>query len=360
MTVPARALDPERLKEKQGRIGSYATGLFQSGIIYVGREVGLWKGMAGGDAVTPAEVAAGLGLNERFVTEWLRAAASGGLVEYDGEDRFHLSPEVDSLLADDTNLASVQWFFVNLPHRVAGWEQVPDAFRSGLGIDWDARGPKAIEMMETGFRAWYEQVLVQRALPALEGLVEKLDRGVSVADLGCGAGIALIEMARAFPNSEFHGYDLSRNAIARARENVAAADLANLTFHQVPDELLPGDGSFGLITTFDCMHDMTRPRETARAIRASLSDDGHWFIADIRSFPTFEENLVSNPQAARFYAVSVFGCLQSAMSEEGGAGYGTYGLPEPAMRELALNAGFTRFRTVDLPSPINAYYEARP
>jgi 2-polyprenyl-3-methyl-5-hydroxy-6-metoxy-1,4-benzoquinol methylase len=190
--------------------------------------------------------------------------------------------------------------------------------------------------------------------------VPKLEAGIKVADLGCGAGIALIEMARAFPNSEFHGYDLSRNAIARARENGAAAGLANLTFHQVPDELLPEDGSFGLITTFDCMHDMTRPHETAKAIRASLADDGHWFIADIRSFPTFDENLAANPQSARFYAVSVFGCLQSAMSEPGGAGYGTYGLPEPAMRQLAVGAGFTRFRTVELPSPVNAYYEARP
>ena len=108
------------------------------------------------------------------------------------------------------------------------------------------------------------------------------------------------------------------------------------------------------------MHDMTRPHETAAAIRAALAENGTWFIADINGFPTFDENLAKNPQAARFYAVSVFGCLQSAMSEPGGAGYGTYGLPEPAMRQLALDAGFTRFRRVDLPSPVNAYYEARP
>jgi hypothetical protein len=59
------------------------------------------------------------------------------------------------------------------------------------------------------------------------------------------------------------------------------------------------------------------------------------------------------------YAMSVLGCMSSALSEPDGAGLGTLGLPEPAMRELASAAGFTRFRRLDLPHPTNAYYEAR-
>jgi 2-polyprenyl-3-methyl-5-hydroxy-6-metoxy-1,4-benzoquinol methylase len=360
MAAPPAAIDPDVLRRKQNLIGSYTTGLFQSGIIYAGRELGLWKAMRGGEPTTPGELGERVSANERFVLEWLRAAAAGGLVEYDGDERFHLAPEVESLLADDESLLSAQWFFVHLPDRVGQWARALESFRSGVGIGWEDRGLKSVEMTEAAFRTWYRQVLVQRALPQLDGVLDRLDAGRKVADVGCGAGVALIEMARAFPRSEFHGYDLSAEALERGRAHAAEERLTNLTFHRVPDELLPEDRSFGLITTFDCMHDMTQPLATARAIRASLADDGCWFIADIRSFPTFEENLADNPQSARMYAVSLFGCLQSAMSEPGGAGYGTYGLPEPAMRQLALDAGFTRFRTVDLPSPVNAYYEARP
>ena len=356
MTSPA--IDPARFREKQSLIAGYMTGMLQSGIVYLGIELGLFSAMHGGTPATAEELAGRLGLSPRFVLEWLRAATAGHVIEYAGDDQFFASPEVDRLLAEEKDLASLQSFFVELPARLRLWAEVPDAFRTGIGFDWDSRGSEAIEWMEAGFRNWYEQVLIQRALPALDGLVERLSDGISVADVGCGAGIALLQMARAFPKSRFHGYDSSANAIARAKQN--GAGIPNLSFHHVPEELLPADHTLTLVTTFDCMHDMTRPLEVARAIRAALREDGHWFIADIRSFPTFDENLASNPQSARMYATSVFGCLQSGMSEPGGAGLGTFGLPEPRMRELATSAGFTRFRKVELDSPVNAYYEARP
>ncbi len=360
MTAPTPAIDKDVLKQKQQVISGYIEGMLQSGVIWLGVELGLWKTLADGKPRTAGELAAERGFSERVTLEWLRSAAAGRLVEYDGDGAFRLTPEVASLLADDKNLGTLTWSFLQLPPRVGLWPHVKDSFSTGIGYGWDMRGQEGIEWMEAGFRNWYEQVLVQRALGAVEGLEAKLVAGTRVADVGCGAGIALVEMARAFPKSEFHGYDSSRNAIARARGNASAAGRANVTFHPVPDELLPEDGSFGLITTFDCMHDMTRPNDVARAIRASLSDDGHWFIADIDGHANFDENLASHPFASRFYATSLFGCLQSALSEPGGAGYGTLGLPEPAMRELALGAGFTRFRRLDLPSPINAFYEARP
>jgi len=350
-------IDPAKLKEKQQIIGGYTNGLLQSAVIWVGTEVGLFAAMTDGAPRTAESLATQLNVHPRFVTEWLRAAAGGRLLEYDGEDAFHLSLEVASLLADDSNLASAKWFFVDLPHRVSLWEKVPESFRTGIGMGWEERGERSVTMMESGFRTWYEQVLVQRALPTVDGLVAQLEAGIRVADLGCGAGIAIAQMARAFPRSEFHGYDISQAALARAAYNNAG--LANVHLHRVPEELLPGDASFGLVTTFDCMHDMTTPHQTAEAIHAGLAQDGVWFIADIQSFPTFEENLASNPTAGRFYAISLLSCLQSAMSEPGGAGYGTLGLPEPKMEELAREAGFTQFRRLPIQSPVNAYYEVR-
>jgi 2-polyprenyl-3-methyl-5-hydroxy-6-metoxy-1,4-benzoquinol methylase len=122
---------------------------------------------------------------------------------------------------------------------------------------------------------------------------------------------------------------------------------------------LPETPTYHFITTFDCLHDMTHPHEVAAAIRRAIKPDGVWFIADIDGAADFEQNLTERPLSALFYAISVMSCMSSALSEEGGAGYGTLGLPEPAMRKLVEGAGFSRFRRVDLTHPVNAYYEAR-
>ena len=196
------------------------------------------------------------------------------------------------------------------------------------------------------------------ALPAIDGVIAVLDSGAKVADVGCGTGIALIEMAKAFPDSQFYGYDISTNALMRAEENKSEAGVENLTFHNIDGDPLPGDASFDFITTFDCLHDMTRPAEAVAAIRAAIKPDGVWLIADINGAPTFEENL-PNPLAPMFYALSVLSCMSSGLSEPGGAGLGTVGLPEPKMRELVQAGGFTRFRRLEIPHPVNAFYEAR-
>lgn len=360
MTVPVRELDPDVLREKQQLMRSFAIGFNQYLMVYIGLKLGLYRELTRWESTTAEELAGALDFNSRFVLEWLRASAAGGLLEYLGDGRFRAGPEIAELLVNEDSLLSLQWGATNLPERTALVPRALEAFRTGVGHDWDERGPAMISSMEVGFRAWYRQVLVQHALPALDGLVPRLEAGVKVADIGCGAGIALLEMAKAFPRSEFHGYDISANALARATENRDAAGLTNLSFHSPLTEPLAGDHSFTLITTFDVLHDMSEPELAAQAIRGALADDGYWFIADIKGLATFEENLAAASLAPLFYAVSVLGCLQSSMAGPGSVGYGTFGLPEPKMRQLALDAGFTRFRMVDLPSPINAYYEARP
>jgi len=125
-------------------------------------------------------------------------------------------------------------------------------------------------------------------------------------------------------------------------------------------EPLPEDGSFDFITTFDCIHDMTHPRKVIGAIRKAIKDDGTYLIADIRSKPTYEENVAENPMAAMMYGFSVLSCMSSAMSEPDGAGLGTLGFHPDLAREMTRDAGFTRFTERDFGSPINSYYEVRP
>jgi 2-polyprenyl-3-methyl-5-hydroxy-6-metoxy-1,4-benzoquinol methylase len=198
------------------------------------------------------------------------------------------------------------------------------------------------------------------AIGGTQGLRSRLEAGGSVADIGCGGGVALLELSRAFPSAELHGWDISEHALARAEQNRAAAGAANVTFHDARTDPLPTDERFDLVITFDCLHDMTHPQDVVCAIRAALAPDGVWLIADIKSYGSFEENLENNPMSAMMYGFSVLTCMSSALSEADGAGLGTLGFHEQLAREMTEAAGFTRFRRMDLEHPVNAFYEVRP
>jgi len=340
------------------RLKSYAMGARVVAMVSLGFRLGLYEAMKDAGPLTSADLAGQTEYHERWVLEWLRGQAAAGIVVYHGEGRFELPPEVNALLADEDDLDYMGYVFEYMPYTFGMIERMPEVFRTGLGIGWDERDDWAAERMEKTFRNWYRQVLVPKALPQLEGVVPRLESGARVADVGCGTGLALIEMAKAFPLSEFHGYEISEHALAKAEKNGEEAGTTNLTFHNVAGDPMPADGSFDLVCTLDCLHDMTRPDHAAAAIRHAIKPDGIWFIADVNSAATFEENL-ENPIAPMFYMASVFSCLSSGLSEPDGAGLGTAGLPEPKMKELVERAGFTRFRRLDLPSPFNAYYEAR-
>lgn len=354
-----QAPDPQQLTRNVALLAGMMTGAHVALMIALGLRLGLYHTLAPAGAVTSADLARLTGLHERWLREWLRGQAAAGVLAYRGEERFELSPEVAALLADEDNLSYMGGNFASLPLRIRTLQDLPEAFRTGVGFSWDDRGVESAASTEGLFRNWYRQVLVPVALPMLDGVVPRLTAGGKVADVGCGTGLAILQMARAFPESAFHGYDISAHALARAVEHRAAAGVANVTFHNAATNPLPGDASFDFITTFDCLHDMTHPETAVRAIRAAIKPDGVWLIADINSAPTFEEQLTS-AQTPMFYAMSVLSCMSSSLSEPGGAGLGTLGLPEPAMRALAEAAGFTRFRRIDLPHPINAFYEARP
>jgi hypothetical protein len=152
----------------------------------------------------------------------------------------------------------------------------------------------------------------------------------------------------------------SLNCPSGAEENARKTGVKNVHLHDAAIDPLPGDASYDFITTFDCLHDMTRPDLVMQAIRKAIKSDGTWLIADVHGMPTFEENLTQNPLAPLMYGFSVICCMSSALSEPGGLGLGTLGFPEPVARRMTAEAGFTRFATKDFDNPINAYYEVRP
>jgi 2-polyprenyl-3-methyl-5-hydroxy-6-metoxy-1,4-benzoquinol methylase len=356
-----QAPDMEKTLEFLEHTMGYMQGAVVSALVYLGDKLGLYKAMQGAGPLTPDELAERTGLHPRWVAEWLRNQGAARLVDYLGEGRFELTPEQALVLADEENsVFFISGVFNGLPGFVGVLEQLPESFRTGLGLPFDAQGVEGAHGVARGFAPWYRHMLVPLVLPSLDGVVPKLEAGAKAADVGCGAGIALIEMAKAFPASEFHGYELSKHALSLAEDNRRDAGVENVSFHDVRGEALPSDGSFDFISTFDCIHDMTHPRQVIGAIRKALKDDGTYLIADIKAKPTYEENLEENPMVAMMYGFSVLSCMSSALSEPDGEGLGTLGFHEHVAREMTTEAGFTRLEVKDLGNPINIYYEVRP
>lgn len=356
----AQHIDREKVKKTVEQVFGYLGGAAVSAMIYLGDRLGLYKALDGAGPVTSEELARKTGLHERWVREWLRGQAAARLIDYAGDGRFVLSPEAAQVLANEDSSAFAAGGFCALPQQMAVLERLPESFQTGLGLPYDAFGPEGARGVERMASPWFRAHLVPRVLPQLDGVVAKLAAGAKVADVGCGGGAALIEVAKAYPQSVCHGYDISQHALARAEQNKAQAGVHNVTFHNAGRDPLPEDGSFDFIMTFDCLHDMAHPDSVIRAIRKALKPDGTWLIADINCLPTFEENLAANPFAHMWYGFSVLCCMSSALSEPGGAGLGTLGFTEPVARKMAADAGFTRFRRLDVNNPVNAYYEVRP
>jgi len=358
--VARRKTDPDRLRELSRSVFGSLSGATVSALIHLGDKLGLYRALAGGAPHTSTELAEASGLDERWVREWLYGQGAAGLLDHVGEGRFSLSPEAEVVLADETHPAFGAGAFSHFPQQMAVLERLPEAFRSGVGLSYDAFGPEGARGVERGFAPWYRTLLLPVALPRLEGVEVALRGGGRVADVGCGSGVALVEMAQAFPEAEFHGYDISQHALERAEKNRDEAGVSNVTFHDAADDPLPVGGDFAFVTTFDCLHDMTHPEQAMRAIRAAIHPEGTWLIADIKSYPTYEENVERNPMAAMMYGFSILSCMSSALSEPGGRGLGTLGFHEQLAREMAEEAGFARFEPVDFGHPINAFYVVRP
>jgi 2-polyprenyl-3-methyl-5-hydroxy-6-metoxy-1,4-benzoquinol methylase len=346
------------------QVASQLSGAVTAGMIHLGDRLGLYQALAAAEGpMTTRELADATGLVERWVREWAYNQAAVGLLvaELPGDaERFSLAPHAVPVLADEHHEMCLLGLFHHLPQTMERLTALPESFRTGLGHDYDSQGPEAAVGIERSFGPWMRAHLIADVVPLLDGLVDRLVAGTAVADVGCGSGAMVLALARAFPASRFAGYDTSRHALDRAAERLAESGLANAAFHDPRVEPIPADGSCGLVTTFDCVHDMTDPAGVMGTIRGALTDDGTWLLADIKAHDTFAENVERNPMAALMYGNSVLTCMSSALSEPGGAGLGTLGLSAGRAEAMAREAGFTRFRRLDVDHPVNAFYEIRP
>jgi len=347
--------DPKKLEAFLGQIVGDAGAAMSAALVVVGDRLGLYRALAQGPA-TAADLAQRTGTAERYVQEWLDAQAASGYVRYAKESAtYELPPEQATAFADELSPAFVPGFFQLMHAMWSAVDRIAERFKTGDGLPWGEHHHCLFEGTERFFRAGYRGNLVTSWLPALDGVVRKLERGAKVADVGCGLGASAILMAQAFPRARFFGYDSHRTSIELARERAAEAGVADrVTFDVASATEFPGR-EYDLVCHFDCLHDMENPTGAARRVREVLASDGTWMIVEPFAADRREDN--HNPVGRVFYSASTMLCVPHSLSQRGPALGAQAG--EARLRRIANDAGFERVRRAT-ETPFNLVLEARP
>ncbi|MEP6774073.1 MAG: class I SAM-dependent methyltransferase [Chloroflexota bacterium] len=356
IALEARNVDSDKLNAVIGRVVTDFGATISTGLAVIGDKLGLYKAMADGEPVTPAELAKRTGTDVRYITPWLVNQTAGGYVEYDPLSKtFTLPLESAVALANEgNNPYFVVGGFELFLSALSAEPRILEAFRTGAGMTWGEHTHGLFEGTERFFKPGYLGNLVANWLPALEGVVPKLQAGAKVADVGCGLGASTIIMAQAFPNSRFWGFDNHAPSIEDARKEAVAAGVSDrVTFEAAGARDFPGEG-YDLVAYFDCLHDMGDPVGAIRHTTQALAQDGTVLIVEPMAAETVEGNI--NPVGRIFSAASVLICSPNAIAT-GDTVLGTIATEE-ALGDVVRRGGLSRFRRAT-ETPFNRIFEAR-
>lgn len=323
----------------------------------LGHRAGLFDGLAANPGLDSVALADRIGVNERYLREWLGVMVTSGVVAFDpAEKSYTLPPEHAAFLtcaASPDNMA-VTTQFIALAATVE--DKLLERFRSGAGLCYHDFG-RFHEVMAEDSAQLTVANLTDAILPVAEGLVERLERGIDVADFGCGGGRAMTTLAKAFPNSRFHGFDLCEDAFADTAAEARFEGLENLVFEARNLSSARSVGTFDLVTAFDAVHDQADPKGFLRLVRRSVRPGGVFLMQDIGGSRDLEKN-IGNPFGPLLYTISSMHCMPVSLGQ-GGPGLGAMWGVETAEEYLA-ETGFTSVETHRLPhDPMNAYFIAR-
>ena len=349
-------IDQDKLHELLGTFVADLGATVAAGSVVVGHRLGLYRSLAEGPA-TAEQLAQRTETDPRYVREWLCGQAAGGYVSYDPDsEQFSLTEEQAFALADPGGPLYLPGAFVLALGALRAESQITDAFRTGDGMGWHEHHEDVFTGCEMFFRPGYVANLTSSWIPALDGVAEKLAAGGRAADVGCGHGASTVLLAQAYPKARVLGSDYHQASIDTARKRAADAGVADRARFEVASAQTFSGAGYDLVATFDCLHDMGDPVGAARHIRQALDADGTWLIVEPLAGDTLADNL--NPVGRIYYSGSTFVCVPNARSQPGGYALGAQA-GETAIRQVAEQAGFTRFRRA-AETPFNAVYEARP
>jgi SAM-dependent methyltransferase len=351
-----QAIDPAKLEAFLGKVVTDLGAGLSCALALLGDRLGLYRAMAGAGPLTSSQLAERTGLSERYVREWLLNQAAGGYVDYHSDrGAYELSAEHAAALADDDSPFHVAGGFEVLAALSRAEPRIEESFRTGKGMTWGEHDPCLFSGTARFFRPGYKRDLVASWLPALEGVVGKLEGGARVADVGCGVGHSTNIMASAFPRSRFHGFDDHEPSIESARRESATAGVGDRTSFEVAKaSQFPDHGGYDLVAFFDCVHDMGDPVAALARARETLAPGGVVMMVEPMAGDRVEDNL--NPVGRVFSAASALCCTPNAVAT-GGRALGTCA-SDSDLAQVAKEAGLPRFRRATA-TPFNRVFEAR-
>jgi SAM-dependent methyltransferase len=349
-------MDEAKLHQFVGQMLTDLGGATSVALVRIGDQLGLYKTLHQKGPMTVPELAAATGLQERYLREWASHHAASNYLSYDpATQKFALPEEQAMVFAIDDSPVNMIGAFDLMVAILAGQDKVQQAFKIGGGVPWDDNIGCMFCAVAKFFRPGYHNNLVPNWLPALDGVVEKLERGATAADVGCGHGWSTVLM-KAFPNSQFTGYDFHPSSIEQARAHAAEHGVSgNTRFEVATAKEFPGK-DLDLVTFFDCLHDMGDPAGAAAHVRQSLKPDGTWMLVEPMAGDRLEDNL--NPVGRLYYGGSTMICVPTSLAQEVGAALGAQA-GEAKLREVITSGGFSSVRRAT-ETPFNMILEARP
>ena len=352
---PAK-VDETKLNQFIGQMLGDLGGASSIAMVRLGDALGLYETLHAEGPMTCIELARTAKVNERYLREWLSHQAASNYLAYDPKtSMFSLPPEQAMVFAVEDSPVYLMGGFDVMVALLDNQPKVQAAFKSGTGVAWGDQAGCMFCAVARFFRPGYHNHLVKQWLPALDGVVEKLERGAKVADVGCGHGWSTVLMAKAFPKSTFVGYDFHPGSIEEAQAHAEMHGVsANTRFEVGLAKDFPGK-DYDLVTCFDCLHDMGDPAGASAHIRQSLKQDGTWMIVEPMAGDSLEQNL--NPVGRLYYAGSTMICLPTSLSQEVGAGLGAQAA-RSKLREVITSGGFKTVRRAT-ETPFNMVLEAR-
>jgi SAM-dependent methyltransferase len=349
-------VNPDRLNTFIGKMLGDVGAAMNASLMLIGDKLGLYKALAAKGPLTAAELAQATSTGERYIREWLAAQAASGYVDYDAvSGKFSMTPEQGMILADEDSPVFMGAVSSVVAAMFLDEPKVSDAFKSGKGVGWNRRSECLFCGTARFFRTGYKHHLVQEWLPALDGVVEKLQRGARVADVGCGHGVSTRLMAQAFPNSRFYGFDYHEGSIEAARQATQQAGLGERVRFDIHSAKTYPTGNYDLVCFFDCLHDMGDPVGAIRHVRETMATDGTCMLVEPFAGDRLEENL--NPIGRIYYAASTVICTPASLDQEVGMALGAQA-GEARLRDVAKQGGLSCFRRAT-ETAFNLILEAR-
>jgi 2-polyprenyl-3-methyl-5-hydroxy-6-metoxy-1,4-benzoquinol methylase len=350
-------MNENKMHELAFRVVGDVGGAYTAALGYIGDRLGLYKAMAGAGALSSDELAAKTSLNERYVREWAKAMVAAEYIDYEAATKkFVMTDEQAFVLTNEDSPLFVGGGLQFAAPTIYNVPKIMDAFKNGGGVKYSELGDEIPGAIEQFFRPSYLNFLTQDWLAKVPGLVEKLERGARIADVGCGCGQSAVIMAEAFPNSEIVGIDVDAASIESGRRLAGKKGVGNVEFVCASAEEVAASGEkYDLICSLDCIHDMADPLSALKAIRESLKEDGVYVWSEPNGSDNPLEN--RNPVGKTFAAASPLHCLTVSLAHDG-EGLGTL-IGEKGAREIAEEAGFSGFERLPVEHPFIQVFALR-